>query len=370
MKEQEKRLLRCVGGIDDPLILEAEARRFPRKRWGGVLALAACAALIIAVPLLWGQGGLEKQQEQTSAPLLPEESLVTETAIDAPECEPAGENAKTDRPFALGQWFLGRTEPEEGVEPDENGLWTGDGLTLRFDLFTGAVCKIAASEGCTLTLPNGLGIGSPAQDIEAAYPTAMPLDGEYTLDNGDGQTLTFRVTDERVSEILLQAHGDCLLEALTVPELTIITSSDGGQTWERVTVRDKAAKRICTTLTISEPEPLTADVKPTAQIWIDFGNGAGLWMDGEYDYASVFSFTGETLNPMQTDGEGFAWDISAGVFVGLYDAVTRALSDPNGTWPETAAEEPESPELPETEGFEDPTEVWTTMPITEPEEER
>lgn len=343
MKEQEKRLLRCIGGMDDPLILEAETRRFPRKHWGGVLALAACAALVIAVPLLWGQTGPEGQetQEQLGAPLQKqEESLGCATAIDAPEAEsyPAGEDTETetDHPFALGQWYLGRTEPEEGVEPDDNGLWSGDGLTIRFDPFTGEVCKLVAAEGCTLTLPNGLGIGSMVWEVEAAYPMAKPLDGTYTILGGGDVELTMQTENDVVTELVLQAHGDCLLHALTVSELTIYTTSDAGRTWDAVRVIGKAAKRICTTLTISEPEPWEEGTANHENIWIDFGNGAALAMDG-HDYASIWAYSGEKLDPARTDG--ITW-VMNGVFTGLNGTVTQALADP--------------------------TEIWETMPIEPP----
>lgn len=360
MKEQEKRLLRCVGGIDDPLILEAETRRFPRKHWGGVLALAACAAVVIAVPLLWGQAEpevpeVQEKHGQLGAPLQEqEESLGCATAIDAPEAEsyPVGEGteAETDHPFALGQWYLGRTEPEEGVEPDESGLWSGDGLTIRFDVFTGAVCKLVAAEGCTLTLPNGLGVGSTAQDVEAAYPTAQPLDGMYTILDGDDAELTMQTENGIVTKLVLQAHGDCLLHALTVSELTIYTTSDAGRTWDAVNVTSKAAKRICTTLTISEPEPWEAGTANHESIWIDFGNGAALAMDG-HDYASIWAYSAEKLDPARTDG--LTW-VMNGVFTGLNGTVTQALADPTEIWEtlpieppletEEAAEEPSEPE--------------------------
>ena len=50
MKDSEKRLLGCIGWIDNELILEAEQTRFPRRRWTSWAALAACLALAAAVP--------------------------------------------------------------------------------------------------------------------------------------------------------------------------------------------------------------------------------------------------------------------------------------------------------------------------------
>lgn len=341
MKEQENRLLRCVGGIDDPLILEAETRRFPRKHWGGVLALAACAAVAIAVPLLWGQAEpeepeVQEKHEQLGAPLQEqEETLGCAPATDATQCDPTEEATGTAHPLALGQWYLGRTEPEEGVEPDESGLWSRDGLTIRFDRFTGEVCKLTAAEGCALTLPNGLGVGSTAQDVEAAYPTAFPQDGGYTILGSEGTELTVQTENGIVNGLVLQAHGDCLLHALTVPELTIYTSSDHGRTWDAVNVTSKAAKRICTTLTISEPEPWEAGTANDENIWIDFGNGAALAMDG-HDYASIWAYSAEKLDPARTGG--MTW-VMNGVFTGLNGTVTQALADPTEIW-ETLPIEP------------------------------
>lgn len=329
MKDQEKRLLRCMGEIDDPLILEAEVRRFPRKHWKGVLAMAACVAVVLAMPLLWREGFHPGEQG-------PSEIQKMDTQVDAPA------ETSIDNHWSIGPWSLGMTAQEVGVEIDDSGLWTGDGLTVQFDVFSKTVCRMSAEEDCALTLPNGLGIGSTAQEVEAAYPTAFPMDGSYTMMDDNGWELSFRMSGDLVSGIQMQSHGDCLLYALSVSELTIYTMADDNGTWDALTVTEKAAKRICTTLTISEPEPLSAEIKPAAQIWIDFGMGAGLWMDASLDYASIFAYSGDSLDPGRVDGTGFTWDISCGVFGGLTDAVSQALQNPTETWEtESPAEEPE-----------------------------
>ena len=70
MRDAERRLFRCIGGIDDELILEAATARFRPKRWGHLIALAACLALVLTIPAFLNQnkGGPEAAPEYEQAP--------------------------------------------------------------------------------------------------------------------------------------------------------------------------------------------------------------------------------------------------------------------------------------------------------------
>lgn len=353
MKEQENRLLRCIGDIDEPLIMEAETRRMPRKHWGGVLALAACAAVIVAVSGLWGQDASkqlqenvvveETQQQAQSDPAEEEAQQQTQVSVDTDE--PA--EIQTEAPneisilpeleecivaaadeWILGGFSLGMTLEQAGVKTDENWCWAHDGLTVHIDPFSKTICQITVSGSSSATLANGLKIGSTAQEVAQVYPTAQDEDGEYTSHDGLGQTMCITVENGYVTGLALRTHTDCLLSALTSATLDIYTKEEG-RLWHRVPVTTKAAKRICGIFTISEFEPLEGAVSPSVDVWIDFGGGAAASVNREYEYVVIWSYTGDCLDLSRTDE---LIQVTDGVVSGIDGPLTQALADPTEIW--------------------------------------
>ena len=129
----------------------------------------------------------------------------------------------------------------------------------------------------------------------------------------------------QVNRVIVEYLGDLMLDALSVNEITIYRWT--GKFWETTTVLDKAAKYICTVLTISEPEDAAGE-KTGVSMWMDFGNGTAVELPGS-DRANVWTYTGDTFDPDKTDG--LTWQIG-GVFDGLDEYVAAALEDPTATW--------------------------------------
>ncbi len=210
---------------------------------------------------------------------------------------------------------------------DENICWFYEALTVTFHSFNEQVSEIRALTGSTFTLGSGIGIGSTGEEVSEAYPLAYETDGDLDIDKVDSWIyvddpdcgLQIGVTDGIVSVIIWKDYGDPLLEALTVSEIMLYTT--GG---EPVLAIDKAAKRICTTMTISEPE---AAPVPEGQPlgWMDFGDGTAVCLY-EGDYAVVFRYEG-TFEPTLT-----ASNHLDGIFFGLGDAFAQALENPSETW--------------------------------------
>ena len=111
---------------------------------------------------------------------------------------------------------------------------------------------------------------------------------------------------------------------LTSGEITVYTPAP--DVWLTTQVTDKAAKRLCTVLTISDPEP--ADPPGGVPIaWLDFGNGTvAAVFPG--DYAVVYTCA-ETFSPdLQTALETQI----QGTFPGLEDTLLQVLDDPGESW--------------------------------------
>ena len=190
--------------------------------------------------------------------------------------------------------------------------------------------------GGDLTLASGIGIGSEAWRIGKAYDdvtveqfTGMEDDVTVTDDCytvGGGLRITAR--DGLVRHIALgpwlqdppeeawETEESSLLDDLSA-ETVIIRTADGTE----VTAVDKAAKGICTVMTVSEPEEVKM-VKTTPELWLDFGNGTVAAVYGHDDTASVYI----------TDTDGELLLCMEGRFLGLDSAVAQALKDPNAAW--------------------------------------
>lgn len=337
MRDAERRLLRCIGGIDDELILEAATARFRPKRWGHLIALAACLVLVLTLPAFLNQN---KGGPEAAPGYEPAESPESSNNKFA-ETEGVGGAATEGSSYelSLGGVKLGMTQQEVQVllgEPssmvDGGGYseWKYDALTITFHDFNQTVWTVQAREGCHLKLPTGIGIDSSEDAVKEAYPNAMlgtstpPEDGTpdayYHLDG-----LTIGLSGGNVCEIRLYRTTDPMLDALSVNEITIYQWVD--KQWQTTTVIDKAAKYICTVLTISEPEEATGE-KDGVSMWMDFGNGTAVELLGG-DRASVWTYTGDTFDPDKTDG--LTYQIG-GVFKDLDKYVAQALADPTATW--------------------------------------
>ena len=72
--------------------------------------------------------------------------------------------------------------------------------------------------------------------------------------------------------------------------------------------------------TISEPEEASVE-KSGITYWLDFGNGTALSLYGN-DCASIYSYSGEALDPSKTDG--LTWRLN-GRFLDLDNYVIRAI---------------------------------------------
>ena len=427
-------LLRGINEIDDELILEAETLRFPRQRWGAMLALAACLALVIAVPLLlpsfrtateaapgtaeadacgtplspylvpdggivfhrysgsgWESTALDEEASQTLADLMYEgediddmgempatvpsevldfrngtyvilyglDTAVIKTyetvcavppvfAEDLPDAEPEsvlrrkipGLDDAVELALALSDGAnLGGLRP--GMTKEEVTALMGEPVLIKEDLnewfygsyyvhfrgFDETVHSVTTGGGCQLTLDSGIGLGSTEEAVLAAYPNHILGDGAGTVNyhvSLGSDELMIETTGGVVTLIHLYNTGDPVLESLTVDAITLYTVEKHG--WATVNVIDKAAKRICTTMTISEPEP--ADLPEEDPLaWMDFGNGTAVGLF-EGDLAGVYRYEG-AFDP----GASEQWRLVLfGEFPGLEDAFQQALENPTETW--------------------------------------
>ena len=449
MRDAERRLLRCIGGIDDELILEAATARFRPKRWGHLIALAACLALVLTIPAFLNQGkpgpeaapGYEQAESPESsnnkfagtngvgsapaAPYLAMSNTITvyhhtengwqsvtvtdQTArtisramtddepqgatikdrtpsvwldfgngtiagvyrhdntasvftcrgefdpADLPELvlEESGAYPGLDdavnlalsgvEPFSLGGLRPGMHKDEVRalygdpvLEKDEGLTWFYGSFYVEFHRFDETVKTVYTGGGCPLILNSGIGLGSTAEDVTAAYPdvrdwfTGSETDWDTMYEIYDNDvTLRICAKAGTVVSMELMQYLDPMYDALTVNEITIYQWID--KQWQTTTVIDKAAKYICTVLTISEPEEATGE-KDGVSMWMDFGNGTAVELLGG-DRASVWTYAGDTFDPEKTDG--LTYQIG-GVFKDLDKYVAEALADPTATWEQDA----------------------------------
>ena len=212
-----KDLFRCIGNLSDGMIEEAaDIRRKPR--WLPIAALAACAVLAISIPLAVRSANSTKSAStaDTSAAETPaaESPAETDSAVGATESprEPeASDGWEDSNPIAarilsteIGGLRLGMTEAEvaslhDGPDSFSNSgaVERGDGLQeicwfyntsgsadilhdasltlVGDDVRDGpdaVLSSIWITSPCTWTLDTGIGIGSPQEAVDAAYPDA------------------------------------------------------------------------------------------------------------------------------------------------------------------------------------------------------
>ena len=305
-------LFRCIGDLSDEFIEEAaEIRR--KSRWLPIAALAACAVLAISIPLVLhgGQKSASTAADSSAAVERPAEDASlgeNETTADAPAAGPEGESdgSRYDSdPTAarilateIGGLRLGMTQEEVASLLGAPDSFSNSGDVERIDglqeicwfyntsgstdaLYDAAlmlvgddvrdgpdavVSSIWISSPCTWTLDTGIGIGSPQEAVDAAYPDAAfePGDTEnswvYSYIAGD-LYLGIKVEDGAVSYISLgglheyhfpdenePAPSDPYTftpyDTLSGDPVTAYLRTETG--WEKQTLTGKPAKHIMT----------------------------------------------------------------------------------------------------------------------------
>ena len=345
-------LFRCIGDLSDEFIEEAaEIKR--KNRWLPIAALAACAVLAISIPLtLHGAQKSAGTASDTSAAIeRPAEDASlgeNETTADAPaagaEGESDGSRYDSDPTAArilateIGGLRLGMTQEEvasllgapdsfsnsgdvERIDGLQEICWfyntsgstdalydaalmlVGDGVRDGPDA---VVSSIWISSPCTWTLDTGIGIGSPQEAVDAAYPDAAfePGDTEnswvYSYIAGD-LYLGIKVEDGAVSYISLgglheyhfpdenePAPSDPYTftpyDTLSGDPVTAYLRTETG--WEKQTLTGKPAKHIMTALNIMDPEPSDRVAEPV--LWLEFPSGGAAALYGDDSSGAIY----------------------------------------------------------------------------------
>lgn len=334
-----KDLFRCIGNLSDGMIEEAaDIRRKPR--WLPIAALAACAVLAISIPLAVRSANSTKSAStaDTSAAETPaaeapaEAPAETDSAVGATESprEPEASDGWDDGDAAarilateIGGLRLGMTEAEvaslhDGPDSFSNSgaVERGDGLQeicwfyntsgsadvlydasltlVGDDVRDGpdaVLCSIWVTSPSTWTLDTGIGIGSPQEAVDAAYPDAAFAPGSaentwiYSYTAGD-LYLRIIVTDGEVSSIDLGGLNEyhfpdeeepapadpytfAPYDTLSGGTVTAYTRTEDG--WAQQVLTEKRAKLLVTAFNIMDPEPSDTQGEPI--VWLQFESG-------------------------------------------------------------------------------------------------
>ena len=391
-------LFRCIGDLSDTMIEEAaDIRR--KKRWLPIAALAACAVLAISIPLAVRSANSTKSAStaDTSAAETPaaEAPAETDSAVGATESprEPEASGGWEDSdPIAvrilsteLGGLRLGMKredvramlgEPDSvsntGEIPREDGVWevcwfynTSGSADVQYDLrlrFTNTgmrdgsgsvLSEVWTQSPCDWTLDTGIGIGSPQEAVEAAYPDAVwthetmiendqeiPYD-LYELTSGD-LFMLIRVEAGEVSHISFGGlNAEHFLDedepALTDPytftpydtlsggTVTAYTRTESG--WETQVLTEKRAKLLVIALNIMDPEP--SDVQGEPVIWLAFESGGVAALYDESGAGAIYRLEDpsafETALSSGEDPASALTLIEYCTFPGVWDNVQSAL---------------------------------------------
>lgn len=400
-----KDLFRCIGNLSDGMIEEAaDIKRKPR--WLPIAALAACAVLAISIPLAVRNLGYKNADNASQAAGI--ETPTTESpASDEKPAEDgiAGaeeptrggesaadggwedENSVSARILAteLGGLRLGmRREDVRAMlgEPDstnnageiqrEDGVWevcwfynTSGSADVLYDLrlrFTNTgmrdgsgsvLSEVWAQSPCDWTLDTGIGIGSPQEAVDAAYPDAVwthetmiendqeiPYD-LYELTSGD-LFMLIRVEAGEVSHISFgglnayhfwdkneptpaDPYTFTPYDTLSGGTVTAYSRTESG--WEKQVLTEKRAKHLVTALNIMDPEPSAVQGEPV--IWLEFESGG---------VAALYDESGAGAIYRLEDTSAFEAALSSGedptdaltlieycIFPGVWDDVLSAL---------------------------------------------
>ena len=398
-------LFRCIGHLSDTMIEEAaDIRR--KKRWLPIAALAACAVLAISIPLAVRNLGYKNADNASQAAGI--ETPTTESpASDEKPAEDgiAGaeeptrggesaadggwedENSVSARILAteLGGLRLGMKREDVRAmlgEPDstnnageiqrEDGVWevcwfynTSGSADVQYDLrlrFTNTgmrdgsgsvLSEVWTQSPCNWTLDTGIGIGSPQEAVEAAYPDAVwthetmiendqeiPYD-LYELTSGD-LFMLIRVEAGEVSHISFGGlNAEHFLDedepaptdpytftpydTLSGGTVTAYTRTESG--WEKQILTEKRAKLLVIALNIMDPEP--GDVQGEAVIWLEFESGGVAALYGESGAGAIYLLENQTaFETALSSGEdptSALTLIEYCTFPGVWDNVMSAL---------------------------------------------
>ena len=386
-----KDLFRCIGNLSDGMIEEAaDIRRKPR--WLPIAALAACAVLAISIPLAVRSANSTKSAStaDTSAAETPaaEAPAETDSAVGATESprEPEASDGWEDGDAAarilateIGGLRLGMTEAEvaslhDGPDSFSNSgaVERGDGLQeicwfyntsgsadvlydasltlVGDDVRDGpdaVLCSIWVTSPSTWTLDTGIGIGSPQEAVDAAYPDAAFAPGSaentwiYSYTAGD-LYLRILVTDGEVSSIDLGGLNEYHLpdeekpapadpytftpyDTLSGGTVTAYTRTEDG--WAQQVLTEKRAKLLVIALNIMDPEP--GDVQGEPVIWLEFESGGVAALYDESGAGAIYLLENQTaFETALSSGEdptSALTLIEYCTFPGVWDNVMSAL---------------------------------------------
>ena len=391
-------LFRCIGDLSDAMLEEAaDIRR--KKRWLPIAALAACAVLAISIPLAVRNLGYKNADNASQAAGIETPTTESPASDEKPAEEPTrgGESAAdggwedSDSVAArilsteLGGLRLGmKREDVQAMlgEPDsvsntgeiqrEDGVWevcwfynTSGSADVQYDLrlrFTNTgmrdgsgsvLSEVWTQSPCDWTLDTGIGIGSPQEAVEAAYPdtvwtheTMIENDQEipydlYELTSGD-LFMLIRVEAGEVSHISFGGlNAEHFLDedepapadpytfipydTLSGGMVTAYTRTETG--WDMQVLTEKRAKLLVITLNIMDPEP--SDVQGEPVIWLAFESGG---------VAALYDESGAGAIYRLEDPSAFETALSSGedptvaltlieycTFPGVWDDVLSAL---------------------------------------------
>lgn len=390
-----KDLFRCIGNLSDGMIEEAaDIRRKPR--WLPIAALAACAVLAISIPLAVRSANSTKSAStaDTSAAETPaaeapaEAPAETDSAVGATESprEPEASDGWDDGDAAarilateIGGLRLGMTEAEvaslhDGPDSFSNSgaVERGDGLQeicwfyntsgsadvlydasltlVGDDVRDGpdaVLCSIWVTSPSIWTLDTGIGIGSPQEAVDAAYPDAAFAPGSaentwiYSYTAGD-LYLRILVTDGEVSSIDLGGLNEYHLpdeekpapadpytftpyDTLSGGTVTAYTRTEDG--WTQQVLTEKRAKLLVTAFNIMDPEP--GDTQGEPIVWLVFESGGVAALYDETGAGAIYRLEDpsafEAALAANEDPSPALTLIESCVFPDVWDNVQQAL---------------------------------------------
>lgn len=386
-----KDLFRCIGNLSDGMIEEAaDIRRKPR--WLPIAALAACAVLAISIPLAVRSANSTKSAStaDTSAAETPaaEAPAEADSAVGATESprEPEASDGWDDGDAAarilateIGGLRLGMTEAEvaslhDGPDSFSNSgaVERGDGLQeicwfyntsgsadvlydasltlVGDDVRDGpdaVLCSIWVTSPSTWTLDTGIGIGSPQEAVDAAYPDAAFAPGSaentwiYSYTAGD-LYLRILVTDGEVSSIDLGGLNEYHLpdeekpapadpytftpyDTLSGGTVTAYTRTEDG--WTQQVLTEKRAKLLVTAFNIMDPEP--GDTQGEPIVWLVFESGGVAALYDETGAGAIYRLEDpsafEAALAANEDPSPALTLIESCVFPDVWDNVQQAL---------------------------------------------
>jgi len=386
-----KDLFRCIGNLSDGMIEEAaDIRRKPR--WLPIAALAACAVLAISIPLavrsMSNTKSASSAAETPAAEAPAEAPAETDSAVGATESprEPEASGGWDDGDAAarilateIGGLRLGMTEAEvaslhDGPDSFSNSgaVERGDGLQeicwfyntsgsadvlydasltlVGDDVRDGpdaVLCSIWVTSPSTWTLDTGIGIGSPQEAVDAAYPDAAFAPGSaentwiYSYTAGD-LYLRILVTDGEVSSIDLGGLNEYHLpdeekpapadpytftpyDTLSGGTVTAYTRTEDG--WTQQVLTEKRAKLLVTAFNIMDPEP--GDTQGEPIVWLVFESGGVAALYDETGAGAIYRLEDpsafEAALAANEDPSPALTLIESCVFPDVWDNVQQAL---------------------------------------------